>query len=299
MPVSVGALTVVPAVSVQNEGKLMADPRRHTRGSDTRILYPGPINSTTGVVLDSVAGASATLHLFDGSLESVVAVGRTRIGTDAAMSATSIVLPHFTPQWINAGDTIEIVMDNGWTHTTTVTGVTVELGSDTIGLASGLAYQASAGNRVSITSKASVASTCPITSQQRELYPGLLLDVVILGSGAIITPTILQVTRIQADELDSSGNIVPAPNQERFLTMTTTAQFGAVLPAGSRIRVRVNASIAMTQYGTAVAGADDWGWQGVVPSSFYARLGSTVEAEVRFNGGSGLVDVKRLHLAIV
>jgi len=300
MPVSVQGLQAKSAVELANEGHLVAEPRRLIRGSDSLVRYVGPTNALTGAVLGTASGATSALHLFYPDQKCQILKGVTRLGASTFASSTSIVVPNFNPVWISAGDIIHIQMDNGAMQESVVTSVVQTAGSyDTIGFSPGLTgYAAAAGNRVEIVSKGSTATSCAITTPYRELDIGQSIEIE-PSSAIYYSFTVVSASVAQAKELDENGVSVDAPNQDRFLVLTLSGQLGLAFPAGSIIRSRAAASISMSQYGTAVSGADDWGWSGLIPDTQALRSDSTIEAVVRFNGGAGLADVRRIDIPVI
>lgn len=301
MAISALAVRSYSTVTTENEGKLMADPRLHRRGTDTLIRYVGPTNTSTGAAIPSGGGVSATLRLFDAGKQGMFIVGTTRLRSDVAAAGTALQIPAFNAiNWIEATDTIEVDMDNGLVHTSVVSGLVPLTSYDTVNLVTPLSAAASAGSEIRLIRKGIGGTRIPAKAflERWEIGDTLEIETNTVGTFDVVTVTQFRPTMPQ--ELNLEATATPALDQEVFDVLTFSPSFSVAVNAHRKIRRKLGNDIAMTQYGTAVAGADDWGWEGLIPDTMTnLRPGMVLECEVRFNGGAGLADVRTLMLPVV
>ena len=301
MAVSSLGLRALPTITTQNEGKLMADPRLLRRGSDTLIRYVGPTNTSSGAAIPSGGGVSSTLRLFDTGREGMFIVGKTRLRTAVALGATALQVPSFrTLYFFEASDTIEVDLDDGTVHTSVLASIDPLMSYDTLNLGTPMANAAAAANEIRLIRKGVAGTRFPAIAFKKPWEIGDTVEIETNTVGTFATSTVLQFREITPYELAAEATPTPALNQPLFYILIVAPAFGAAINAYRKIRCKLGNDITMTQYGTAVAGADDWGWEGLIPDTLAnLRPGQTLEAEVRFNGGAGLADVKTLRLPVV
>lgn len=278
---------------------------------DNLVEIAGP----TDVALDSaVEAATVTATLYDENAETTVATGITRLREDAAASATTLTVPMFTPVWIKGhatdGDGIEIDLDDGSVHTTSVAAYAA--GSegtefDTITLTTGIPTAAEQGRQIRIFQKNNGVDDFLVESAK-----GLEASDTVEITAQDLTlnaATITQIIEIQSQEQDPDNVenvLVPAPNQRPQTLVQLISTIAAVdLRQRARVRRRLGSDVTMTIYGTPRNPGDfsyTWGYRGVIPSDQnFLRAGQTVRVSVAFQetGGSTLTGVRDVMAQVV
>ncbi len=267
----------------------------YRRRSDNLIRLVGPTNASTGVSLDSASGAACIANIYDERKECQLETLKTRIRSDAAVSAVALEIPVFSPVVLEAGDTIGITHDNGTVSTYSISSMTPGSDYDTITIGSGLTEEISAGHEIRLTKKGSAAVFYPIVAN--DIVP-MADDTLEYESDALVLAikTLLTVYRTTATE---DGE--PAANQESYLVFRNVTA-GFVISTGKRIRTRLGGDITMSQYpaaGPTVAGTDTWGWEGTIPDTTVLGLGQKIRTDILFNGGAGLQLVESFVESVV
>ena len=284
----------------------MGEIRVHKRLTDTLIQYVGPINELTGAVLDQDAldasGGSALFRVFDLGKSAETILARTRLRSAVAAAGASLEVPAFTPAFIEAGDTLVVSQDDRSAHESTVSSYTPAAGFDTIVLAGGLVSAAAAGSSVYLATKAAGGLVFPYRQLDRDC-PVARVDDLELETDTPATydaRIVSQVQRVSANESNSAGTIVKAPNQEFFDALTLTVGSATAISAARGIRRKLGGDVTMVEYGTPVAGEDTWGFQGAIPDTLGSLVvGQSLYVEVHFDGGPGLKDIDDLTLPVV
>lgn len=279
-----------------------SDPMAIRHLADHIVRYVGPTNSLTGVVLDSASGASGLVRVFNEHKEAKIGVFETRLRTAAAAAATTITIPHLEPQPIKASDVLLIEDGKRW-NSVVVSSVTPGTDEttpgtnfDTVVLASGLANAAAAGARVCLITKSLGSSILPITEGSEGIETGDVLEVETDTAGTLYSATAGRVDSVRATE---DGELAKNQPSARALVFSSGTSIQAS-SHGRRVRVKLGGDLTMAQYGTALAGRDDWGWAATIPDTHPGiKLGQLLRVEINFNGGAGLADVATLIEPVV
>ena len=262
--------------------------------SDNLIALTGPVDrSTGGAVADS---GTVNARLYDESKETRTVALVTRTTRDETSAATSVQVPLFSPNPINAGDTVRVYLDDGSVKEAALSGVTPATGYMTL-TCGALGVAAAAGSRVEIRTTATAATKLVIPADT-SLALGDTVDFAAVP--ATQQRTITQIQRLVATEDADNVAATPAPNQPWFDVITLDSALGTATPADSLIRAYLGADIALSSFGTfptsnPVAGDTAWGFRGTIPDTQVGLApGQRVRIEIVYNGGAGLQKVTAL-----
>ncbi len=287
--------------------------KNHVVGRDTAIDYPGPVDEfTPTTVLDNtVQGATCLFRIFDNDKTAHVIVAETRLRTAMAAAATLAEIPIMLPQIHEDGDTIELDLDDGTVHETTVASYDATGASnDEITLTAGIPAGRSMpiGGKIRLTKKAATATVFPV---EHSRYIG---DVVLEQGDALEMETdtigtfdgliVDSLQRLSTTEAVGTGDVATAINQPLYDLIITTAGSSNVISAGRQIRQKIGSDVTMAEYddanGLRPAGSEDWGFKGVIPDTYDLKIGMTLLVEIRFTGnGGGLNDKVSFLLPVV
>lgn len=244
------------------------------RETDTLVRWVGPYKKSAQTVIDETEEPSAvvTLRVYLEDVEMRMIAATTRFRADVDSGATSATIPYFETQWMEVGDTIEWRTDNGESVSKVVVtytpGTSIETditNFDTFTWGGGVAGDCAKGTVITLTKKAIGKQIIPATFKARFLTRTAGHKVAIESDTAAVEVTgdVLDppVKMIEASE---DGEI--AENQQQFyILQCDTLTGGATISHGARIRIKLGDDINMDEYGTAVVGTEDWGWEGIIP----------------------------------
>jgi hypothetical protein len=263
------------------------------RDADNLVRYPGPIRESAGTVLDQASGAACVARVYDEQKECAVLAAETRL-REAFSDGPTVTIPHIVPQWIQAGDTMLMELDSGlWVNFTvdTVTPGTDEntpaTNFDTLGITvtkpAGISAVAAIGNRLQLSSKGSSAADQQIPIQVKYNPPARLDEVTLWTTDPATPERDMVVDFIHTTYATEDGEI--AVDQDEVQVLSIIGQsISNTLAIGGMIRTEIGADITMAEYGTPVAGAQDWGWEGTFADSMPdLREGSMVRIIITFN----------------
>jgi hypothetical protein len=286
------------------------------RDVDNLVRYVGPYKKSANTVIDSATEGTAvvTLQVYLEDVEMRTIVGTTRMREEIASGATTCTIPHFEVPFMATGDTISFHSDNGELNEGTVTysagtGVETEATNfDTLTFSATTGICAK-GTVISMTKGVAAKTKFPVSFRSRALTTALeAIGVTIEIEPDDPTVTItspfaastLPITSVVATE-DGSA----AENQDIFSILNFSSATGSsAVSAGSRIRCKIGDDIAVTgEYGTAVAGNDDWGWEATIPDvltqSAVIRSGDTLRLVVTLSGIAGFQDIESILARVV
>jgi hypothetical protein len=274
----------------------------HALLSDTLIQYPGPTKIIDGTVLDAAAGATGVVRFFDANKTARVQRARTYLLQDEPAAETSIRIPNWSEAWISAGDTVEIDLDNGRTHSSTVASYTPDASGhyDTIVLDTGLATAASTGKYLYLTALGGTIVNLPVEFDASELEIGDVGQFETTTPATFYYQTVADVITSTAQHL-RTGETDPKPSIDSPpVVVLRTAGAANDVSAGASVRGRVIVEKALAQYGTSSAGSDSWGFSvTIADDDANLEVGMTILAEIHFNGGAGFQDVQSIHIPVV
>jgi hypothetical protein len=274
--------------------------------SDNAITLAGPVNLNLDTAVQTAAPVpTVTAKLYHERKEVRTVEFVTRLTLDEAISSTVINLPKFTPSVFEVGDTVVIDQDDGSVHETTISTFNLATGYDSLSIAAGLTKTAAAGSTLRLTKKGATSLILviqspggPITLEKGDTIE-IDLDSGIIGLSVDQVRTITAVE--DADNLDPTV----APGQDTFECITLSSTLTGTVSAGRKVRRKLGADIAMTNFGTfptsnPVLGDTSWGFRGTIADTHDdLEVGMTVRIEVIFNGGVGLQMVKALRANVV
>ena len=282
--------------------------KNHIVGRDTAIDYPGPVNEfAPTTALDAASGATCLFRIFDNNKGARVIVAETRLRTAMAAAATAAQIPNMLPQFHEDGDTLELELDDGTFHVTTVSSYDASNTSyDEITLAAGIPASRSMaiGGKIRLTAKASTATVFPVEHSRYkgdvvlEIGDALEMETDTVGTFDALVVDDLQ--RLSATEGVGTEDAEVAIAQPLYDLIITTAGSSTPISAGRAVRQKIGSDVAMSEYGTVVAGSEDWGWKGIIPDTTDLKVGMTLLIEIRFTGsGGGLNDKVSFLLPVV
>jgi len=94
-----------------------------------------------------------------------------------------------------------------------------------------------------------------------------------------------EIQRLSATEAVGTAEVDAAIDQPLYDLLILTAGSSTLISAGRNIRRKFGADVTMSEYGTVVAGSEDWGWKGVIPDTLDLKVGTNLLVEIRFTGG--------------
>jgi hypothetical protein len=266
------------------------------RGADNRIEYRGPVKASDNSMLDN-AGASATglIRLFNERKEHLVAAAQTRLRADVAVSGSTFLIPHIIPAWLDNGDTISIVTDEGQTWETTISSYTAGTGKstpstnfDTIVVDGTVPGACAAGAIITLKTKVAVSKHFPVITKTEEMEPGDVCEIE-SDTGISDDETIFTIRVTQSSEDGET-----AANQAEYKVVTFVAKNTQPVSTNvpRRIRVKIGADITMDEYPVPPVAAT-WivsgGFEAVIPDTLLGpEHGDLFRIECHFNGGAGL-----------
>jgi len=282
--------------------------KNHVIGRDTAIDYPGPVDEfTPTTALDAASGATSLFRLFDNDKTCQVIAPETRLRSAMVAAATVAEIPIMLPRWHEDGDTIELDLDDGTVHVTTVsTYDATDASFDTITLAAGIPASRSAaeGAQIRLTTKAIGGQVFAITSQRYQSDIPLKIDDTIEMEtdtvGTFDAKVVDEMQRLSATEAVGTTAVDAAIDQPLYDLLILTVGSTTAISAGRMVRRKYGADVSMSEYGTVVAGGEDWGWKGVIPDTLDVKVGVDLLVEIRFTGsGGGLNDKVAFVLPVV
>jgi hypothetical protein len=284
------------------------------REVDNLVRYIGPYKKTANTPIDiaTESGAVVTLRLYLEDYEMRVISGSTRLREDIEIGATSMTIPHFNIPFIQTGDHLEWESETGdfirrtfTTYTAGTSKATPATNFDTISWTDGaMIERCPKGTKIRLAAKAADNDKFAVSFKSRMLpgFYGLSAEVETGTQGVLATQAINAVSPVTYVEASEDGD--PAENQEVFPILDAGVPIsGVVVQLDARIRVKVGSDIPMAGYGTAVAGNQDWGWEGTIPDiigggSTLGR-GETIRLTVTLSGVAGFADVHSILVPLV
>ena len=245
------------------------------RYCDNLIRYIGPVLVSTNTALDESNTDSVTLRAYveNFAMTSIRASTRT-LDADVAIGAGTFTMPYFPIQWLEVGDEIEWTNEFGERRTAAITVVTP--GTD---------RHTEATNSTAVTFSPVNADILSENTEIRMIKKGVdngKIPVELAAdapTGASLQAEIEtddvggdQTVAIDADDpvpwVEATSLGETAPNQDRFRILDVTGlSGGGPISPGRRVRVKLGADITMDEYGTPVAGADDYGFEAILPDT--------------------------------
>lgn len=278
-----------------------------TLGKSKNIYVVGPTKDIDGTVVDAASGATCEFRTYDKRKEQAIIVAETRLREDMAASTSVCTIPHITPQWLEAGDTVEIFLDSGIFYPRTVSSVVAGTDDsvpatnfDTVTFTGPIPSAASVGAAIRQTSKSSTSfSVIPIKSHDS---PPVLAatDIVEMWLSDPTVDVAFAITDVSKTISTEDG--AAAKNQEEHDTMSLFYVSGTKQNsfAGQIFRTRIANAVAMPEYGTVVAGSDLWGFSGVLnPVTAAWVAGALAEIYTILDNGAGLIYIKHWTESVV
>lgn len=282
--------------------------KNHVIGRDTAIDYPGPVDEfDPDTALDAASGAAAIFRLFDNDKTAVVIAPETRLRTAMAAAATVAQIPIMLPRFHEDGDTLELDLDDGTVHVTTVASYdATDDDFDAITLTAGIPAGRSmpAGGKIRLTIKAVGGKVFAISSQRYQSdIPLEIGDTLEMETDTVATfdsKTVDEMQRLSATEVVDDMPVDAAIDQPLYDLLLLTAGSSTAISPGRQVRRKYGADVTMGEYGTVVAGGEDWGWKAVIPDTLDVKVGVNLLVEIRFTGsGGGLNDKVSFILPVV
>ena len=282
--------------------------KNHVIGRDTAIDYPGPVDEfTPTTALDNASGASSLFRLYDNDKTSFVIAPETRLRTAMVAAATVAQIPIMLPRFHEDGDTIELDLDDGTVHVTTVSSYDATDDSfDAITLSAGIPAGRSmaAGDKIRLTIKAIGGKVFAISSQRYQsdlpLESGDTLEMETDTVATFDSKVVDEMQRLSATEVVDDKPVDAAIDQPLYDLLLLTAGSSTAISPGRQIRRKYGADVTMSEYGTVAAGSEDWGWKGIIPDTLDVKVGVNLLVEIRFTGsGGGLNDKVAFFLPVV
>ena len=294
------------------------------RETDTLVRWVGPYKKSAGTVLDAAAVTAGlgtvTLSVYLEDVEMRVVAATTRFAEDVAQGATSAKIPVWaltgappTP-WLGKNDVVEWRTDDGEIVRKTL--LSFNVGSSIYdpafnygsfswgGTATG---PAAAGTVVTLIKKGTpyIYETFPVAFKNRalETAAGHTAEIETDNPAVQMTADLIDdefppVVYIESHE---QGEI--AKNQERFYILRLGPLGSETVSPGARIRIKIGDTITMTEYGTPVAGNDDWGWEATIPDlltqSAVIGKGDTLRLIVTLSGLANFKEVVSTTVKVV
>ena len=271
------------------------------RAADNLVRLKGPTVRTTGAILDNT-GASATMlmRLFDEKKEQCVLAATTRLRTALAISGTTWEIPHIEPIWVEAGDTLEIENDDGTFTRHSIAGGGVAAGTDTstpatnfdtLTMSTGPPVACAIGAVIRLVTKASGAKRFPVVPKNLRFAPA---DSAEFQTDTLGTLDVLTIDKSFKDAVATEDGFAAKNQDDRISLITTTVGTTAAVTVGRRVRKKIGADIAMTEYGAAATWTDEngGGFAGTITDTFAGiETGDLIRVEGHFNGGPGLASL--------
>jgi hypothetical protein len=268
------------------------------RAADNLVRLKGPTIRSTGAILDNT-GASATMfmRLFDEKKEQCVLAATTRLRTAVAASGTTWEIPHIDPIWVEDGDTLEILNDDGTFTRHSIVGGGVSAGTDTstpstnfdtLTMATGPPVACKVGAQIRLVIKASGGKRFPIVPKNVRLEPS---DTAEFETDVLGTLDVIAIDKSYKDTVATEDGVTAKNQDDRISLVTMTVTTTAAITAGRRIRKKIGADIAMTEYGAAATWTDEngGGFAGTITDTLAGlETGDLIRVEGHFNGGAGL-----------
>lgn len=282
--------------------------KNHVIGRDTAIDYPGPVDEfDPDTALDSASGATSLFRLFDNDKTCFVIAPETRLRTAMVAAATAAQIPIMLPRFHEDGDTIELDLDDDTVHVTTVASYDATDDSfDEITLTAGIPAGRSVaeGGKIRLTTKAVGGKVFAIFSQRYQSdIPLEIGDTLEMETDTVATfdsKVVDEMQRLSATEIVDDLPVDAAIDQPLYDLLILTVGSTTAISAGRQIRRKYASDVTMSEYGTVVAGGEDWGWKGVIPDTLDVKVGVNLLVEIRFTGsGGGLNDKVSFNLPVV
>lgn len=282
--------------------------KNHVIGRDTAIDYPGPVDEfDPDTALDAASGATSLFRLYDNDKQSIVLAPETRLRTAMAAAETAAQIPIMLPRFHEDGDTVELDLDDGTLHVTTVASYDATDDSfDEITLTAGIPAGRSMaeGAKIRLTTKAIGGKVFAINSKRYQSdIPLEIGDTIEMETDTVATfdsKVVDEMQRLSATEVVDDLPVDAAIDQPLYDLLLLTVGSSTAISPGRMVRRKYGADNTMGEYGTVVAGGEDWGWKGVISDTLDAKLGVNLLVEIRFTGsGGGLNDKVSFVLPVV
>lgn len=281
------------------------------RETDTLVRWVGPYKKSAQTVIDATVEPSAvvTLRVYLEDVEMRMIAATTRTREKILSGATTATVPHFELAWLETGDTLEWLTGNGQLISKAITysaGTDIEVEAtnfDTLTWAGGVDGDCDEGTVLTLVKKAAANKIIPVAYKSRRLS--------LITGRKVAIETDSPTVEVTADVLDppvqiirASEDGVHAENQDVFdILQCDTLTGSATLSPGARIRIKLGDDIDMDEYGTAVVGTQDWGWEGIIPDlltqSAVIEDGDTLRLIVTLSGLATFKEVVSLVVKVV